>query len=123
MRSASLPVLGVAVLVVAGIAGKDWIREGVGDTFAKIQAGCLCPPRHGPRRARKVKGSWSAAHGTMQGTYQMIRDDGQRFDAEITPFLLALPNSLNYARPPGSAPDKPSISAVSRGMARSRLRR
>jgi hypothetical protein len=60
---------------------------------------------------------------STQGTYQVIRDDGERFDAEIPPFLLALPNSLNYARPPGSAPDRPSISAVSRGMARSRLRR
>lgn len=34
-------------------------------------------------------------HGTMHGTYQMVRDDGSRFDAEIAPFLLALPNSLN----------------------------
>jgi ApaG protein len=34
-------------------------------------------------------------HGTMQGTYQMLRDDGEKFDAEIAPFLLAQPNSLN----------------------------
>jgi ApaG protein len=34
-------------------------------------------------------------HGTMQGTYQMSRDDGDKFDAEIAPFLLAQPNSLN----------------------------
>jgi ApaG protein len=34
-------------------------------------------------------------HGTMQGTYQMVRDDGEKFDAEIAPFLLAQPNSLN----------------------------
>jgi ApaG protein len=33
--------------------------------------------------------------GTMQGTYQMTREDGTRFDAEIAPFLLAVPNSLN----------------------------
>ncbi|MCC6808944.1 MAG: Co2+/Mg2+ efflux protein ApaG [Deltaproteobacteria bacterium] len=33
--------------------------------------------------------------GTMQGTYQMVREDGTRFDAEIAPFLLAVPNSLN----------------------------
>ena len=43
-------------------------------------------------------GSWcmlATPHGTMHGTYQMVRDDGTRFDAEIAPFLLALPNSLN----------------------------
>ena len=34
-------------------------------------------------------------HGTMHGTYQMVRDDGGKFDAQIAPFLLALPNSLN----------------------------
>jgi len=34
-------------------------------------------------------------HGTMHGTYQMVRDDGSGFDAEIAPFLLAQPNSLN----------------------------
>ena len=33
--------------------------------------------------------------GTMHGAYQMVRDDGGQFDAEIAPFLLALPNSLN----------------------------
>jgi ApaG protein len=33
--------------------------------------------------------------GTMQGTYQMVRDDGREFDAEIAPFALALPHSIN----------------------------
>jgi ApaG protein len=33
--------------------------------------------------------------GTMRGTYQMVRENGERFDAEIAPFTLALPNSLN----------------------------
>jgi ApaG protein len=34
-------------------------------------------------------------HGTMHGSYGMVRDDGEKFDAEIAPFLLAVPNSLN----------------------------
>lgn len=34
-------------------------------------------------------------HGSMQGTYQMTRDSGEKFDAAIAPFLLALPYSLN----------------------------
>ncbi len=29
--------------------------------------------------------------GAMQGSYQMIDDDGQRFDAPIPPFRLAMP--------------------------------
>lgn len=33
--------------------------------------------------------------GEMRGTYQMFRPDGSEFDAEIAPFALALPYSLN----------------------------
>jgi ApaG protein len=33
--------------------------------------------------------------GTMQGTYQMVREDGEQFDAQIAPFALALPHSIN----------------------------
>jgi ApaG protein len=33
--------------------------------------------------------------GTMRGTYQMHRADGAQFDAEIAPFLLERPYSLN----------------------------
>ncbi len=35
------------------------------------------------------------ARGTMHGTYQMVRDDGSGFDAEIARFALELPRSLN----------------------------
>ncbi len=33
--------------------------------------------------------------GSMQGTYQMVADDGHHFDAIIEPFTLALPRMLN----------------------------
>jgi len=33
--------------------------------------------------------------GTMHGTYQMVTADGEEFDAEIAPFTLAEPWSLN----------------------------
>jgi len=33
--------------------------------------------------------------GSMQGSYQMVTADGERFDAVIAPFTLAVPNSLN----------------------------
>lgn len=42
--------------------------------------------------------SWcmlATPHGSMHGTYQMVCDDGERFDAQIAPFTLALPYSLN----------------------------
>jgi len=33
--------------------------------------------------------------GAMQGTYQMVGDDGQHFDAPIQPFRLAIPGVLH----------------------------
>ena len=33
--------------------------------------------------------------GTMRGTYQMVTDRGQSFDADIAPFRLSLPATLN----------------------------
>ena len=33
--------------------------------------------------------------GAMQGTYQMVGDDGAHFDAPIAPFTLAMPGLLN----------------------------
>ena len=34
-------------------------------------------------------------HGSMRGTYQMVAADGAQFDAQVAPFTLALPYSLN----------------------------
>ncbi len=34
-------------------------------------------------------------HGSMRGTYRMIRDDGTEFDADIAPFALVTPGALN----------------------------
>ena len=42
--------------------------------------------------------SWcmlATPHGTMHGTYQMVRDDGHGFDAQIAPFALSMPEQLN----------------------------
>ncbi|MBU1237732.1 MAG: Co2+/Mg2+ efflux protein ApaG [Gammaproteobacteria bacterium] len=33
--------------------------------------------------------------GTMKGTYQMVADDGTRFDAEIPEFVLSMPRTLH----------------------------
>ncbi len=37
----------------------------------------------------------TTSRGTMRGEYQMVRDDGASFDAEIAPFALELPPTLN----------------------------
>lgn len=34
-------------------------------------------------------------HGTMEGTYRMVTEDGDEFDAVIAPFSLAKPHALN----------------------------
>lgn len=33
--------------------------------------------------------------GTMHGSYQMVSDNGERFDAEIPAFRLSVPNTLH----------------------------
>jgi ApaG protein len=33
--------------------------------------------------------------GTMHGSYEMVKGNGERFDAHIAPFTLAVPNALN----------------------------
>lgn len=33
--------------------------------------------------------------GTMRGEYQMVAEDGTHFDAEVTPFMLAMPRVLH----------------------------
>lgn len=33
--------------------------------------------------------------GTMQGSYQMVREDGEGFDATIAPFSLMVPHMMN----------------------------
>jgi ApaG protein len=35
------------------------------------------------------------AVGSMHGSYQMVTANGDRFDAEIAPFTLAVPHALN----------------------------
>src|SRR3954471_3927952 len=42
--------------------------------------------------------SWcviATSTGSMRGSYQMVSSRGQPFDAEVAPFKLAMPHSLN----------------------------
>ena len=34
-------------------------------------------------------------HGSMRGTYRMVREDGTSFDARIAPFALVVPGAVN----------------------------
>jgi ApaG protein len=34
-------------------------------------------------------------HGSMQGSYRMVTEDGRQFDAQIAPFTLSRPGALN----------------------------
>lgn len=34
-------------------------------------------------------------HGSMRGSYRMVRDDGEAFDATIAPFPLVIPQMVN----------------------------
>ena len=34
-------------------------------------------------------------HGSMRGTYRMVREDGTTFEARIAPFSLVVPGALN----------------------------
>ena len=36
-----------------------------------------------------------APHGSMRGSYRMVRDDGATFEARIAPFALVVPGSVN----------------------------
>jgi ApaG protein len=33
--------------------------------------------------------------GTMRGSYQMVAEDGEQFDAEVPEFLLSMPRTLH----------------------------
>ncbi len=35
------------------------------------------------------------SHGSMRGSYRMVREGGDSFDAEIAPFSLVVPGTLN----------------------------
>ncbi|THF61173.1 Co2+/Mg2+ efflux protein ApaG [Pseudothauera rhizosphaerae] len=39
--------------------------------------------------------SIATAVGTMHGSYQMVAEDGHKFEAEIPPFMLAMPRVLH----------------------------
>jgi ApaG protein len=61
----------------AGVVGKSPLLE-AGDTFSYSSGVILETPV-----------------GTMQGSYQMLDDQGNTFDASIAPFLLSVKNAVH----------------------------
>src|SRR5262249_30420303 len=54
-------------------------------------------PRSAPGEASQSSSACplSTQIGSMHGSYQMVTDAGETFDAEIAPFTLAIPGALN----------------------------
>lgn len=61
----------------AGVVGKQPVLE-PGESFSYTSA---CP--------------LETPFGTMHGTYRMVTPNGERFDAEIAPFLLGEPHAVH----------------------------
>jgi len=71
--------------------GDGQVQEVRGDGVVGAQ------PRLEPGQAFEYT-SWcmlKTPHGSMHGSYQMVTKDGERFDAIIAPFTLAVPHALN----------------------------
>jgi ApaG protein len=83
----------------AQLRSRHWIiTDGDGNVQEVRGEGVVgAQPRIEPGDAYEYT-SWcmiATPHGSMEGSYQMVRDGGEVFDARIAPFALALPYSLN----------------------------
>ncbi len=75
-------------IIVDGTGRREDVRgEGVVGKQPKLQPGEFFEYTSGA--------VLQAPHGSMRGTYQMVRDDGDEFDAVIAPFSLMQPGPLN----------------------------
>ncbi len=84
---------------VAQLRSRHWyITDGNGRVEEVEGEGVVgAQPRLLPGQAFEYT-SWCmlrTAHGSMHGTYRMVRESGEAFEATIAPFTLALPFSLN----------------------------
>ena len=85
--------------VTAQLRARHWI---ITDADGKVQEvrgeGVVgAQPRLLPGQSFEYT-SWcmlGTPHGSMRGSYQMQTDGGEYFDAQIAPFPLSLPYSLN----------------------------
>jgi len=83
----------------AQLVSRHWIITDANGLVQEVRgAGVVgAQPKLGPGEEFEYT-SWcmlNTPSGLMHGTYQMVADDGSKFDAEIAPFNLGLPTSLN----------------------------
>jgi len=84
---------------IARLESRHWV---ITDAAGRVQevrgAGVVgVQPRLRPGESFEYT-SWcviATASGEMRGSYQMITDGGDAFDAQIAPFRLSLPQTLN----------------------------
>lgn len=83
----------------AQLVSRHWIITDANGVVQEVRgAGVVgAQPKLGPGEEFEYT-SWcmlNTPSGLMHGTYQMVAEDGAKFDAEIAPFNLGLPTSLN----------------------------
>ena len=85
--------------VAAKLLSRHWI---ITDGNAKVQevrgAGVVGQQPHlqpGESHTYSSGTVMATKVGNMHGSYQMLADDGKRFDATIAPFRLAVPGALH----------------------------
>ena len=85
--------------VTARLESRHWIITDAGGRVEEVRGPGVVgvQPRLRPGETFEYT-SWcvlATPSGTMRGTYQMVTDRGQTFDADIAPFRLSLPQTLN----------------------------
>jgi len=73
------------------------IGQGGGRGHDDVRGGDSRHPGDGPGEAFEYTSACplTTPFGSMRGTYQMVTDAGERFDAEIARFTLAEPHSIH----------------------------
>jgi ApaG protein len=85
--------------ITARLESRHWIITDAGGHVEEVRGPGVvgAQPRLRPGESFEYT-SWcvlATPSGEMRGTYQMVTDAGGRFDADIAPFHLGLPQSLN----------------------------
>jgi ApaG protein len=85
--------------VTARLESRHWIITDAGGHVEEVRGPGVVgvQPRLRPGETFEYT-SWcviATPTGSMRGSYQMVNGQGQPFDAEIAPFRLGLPHSLN----------------------------
>jgi ApaG protein len=85
--------------VTARLESRHWIITDAGGRVEEVRGPGVVgvQPRLRPGESFEYT-SWcvlATPSGEMRGTYQMITDAGAPFDAQIAPFRLGLPQTLN----------------------------